>query len=151
MYFEEIPNYRDTIMQSICKSKAIVDLLRPEDAPDMKAMEMPYKYIFPYGHIIDKTTEVGTYICFDLIAPRVIDRTFTDFRIDFWIISHERRIRTPKGLVTDLLTIELDKLINGSRCFGLGRVELMDWDRFVPAENFHGRSLVYKTIDFNRE
>lgn len=151
MYFEEIPNYRDTIMESICKCDAIIDLLRPEDQPTMKASEMPYKYIFPYGHIIDKTTEVGTYICFDVVAPRVIDRNFTDFRIDFWIISHERRMKTPKGLVTDLLTIELDKLINGSRCFGLGRVELMTWDRFTPAEDFHGRSLVYRTVDFNRE
>lgn len=151
MYFEEIPNYRDTIMEHICKCEAITDLLRSEEQSDLKASDMPYKYIFPYGHLIDKTTDVGTYICFDVIAPRVVNRTFTDFRIEFWIISHERRMRTPKGLVTDLITTELDKLINGSRCFGLGKVELMTWDRFTPAEDFHGRSLVYRTVDFNRE
>lgn len=151
MYFDEVPKYRDTIMESICKCDAIVDLLRPEDQPNMRATELPYKFIFPYGHIIDKTTDASVYLCFDVVAPRVIDRTFTDFRIDFWIISHERRMKTPKGLVTDLLSIELDKLINGSRCFGLGKVELKTWDQFSPAEDFYGRSLVYRTVDFNRE
>lgn len=151
MYFEDVPKYRDTIMESICKCDAITDLIRPQDQPDMKATSMPYKYIFPYGKIIDKTTDTGVYICFDVIVPRVINGAFTDFRIDFWIIAHERRMRTKKGLVTDLLTIELDKLINGSRAFGLGKVELKTWDSFTPADGFHGRSLIYRTVDFNRE
>ena len=97
MYFEQIPKYRDTIMESICKCDAIIDLVRPEDNPNMGAM------------------------------------------------------RTPKGLVTDLLTTEIDKLINGNNCFGLGRVELKSWDKFTPAEDFHGTTLVYRTVDFNRE
>ena len=151
MYFDEIPRYRDTIMESICKCNSITNLIRSEETPEMKVSEMPYKFIYPYGYIINKTTSVGTYLCFDLFAPRTIGRTFTDFRIDFWIMAHERRMRTSKGLVTDLLTTEVDKLINGSRCFGLGRVELMTWDRFVPAEDFYGRILSYRTVDFNRE
>lgn len=150
MYFDEVPKYRDTIVENICKCEPIVNLLRPEEWPDMPASELPYKFIFPYGHIIDKTTDTGVYVCFDVVAPRVIDRTFTDFRLYFWIISHERRMRTPTGLVTDLLSIELDRLINGNRAFGLGRVELKTWSRFTPAENFHGRELVYRTVDFNR-
>lgn len=149
MYLEAVPKYRDTIMETICKCDAVIDLLRPADQPEIKASEMPYKFIFPYSRIIDKTTEAGIYICFDVFAPRVIDRTFTDFRIDFWIIAHERCMRTDKGLVTDLLSIEIDKLINGNRGFGLGRVELKAWDGFTPAEGFHGRSLVYRTVDFN--
>lgn len=151
MYLSEIPRYRDVVMERICKCDAIIDLIRPEDQPDMKASDMAYKYIFPYDYIADKTTEVGTYLCFDVAAPRIIDRAFSDFRIYFWIISHERAMRTPKGLVTDLLSCEVDKLMNGSREFGLGRVELMGWDRFTPADDFHGRSLTYRTVDFNRE
>ena len=87
----------------------------------------------------------------NIIAPRIINRSFSDFNIYIWIIAHERTMRTPKGLVTDLLTTEVDKLINGSNGFGLGRVELKSWDRFTPAEDFHGRTLVYRTVDFNRK
>lgn len=151
MYFEDVPKYRDTIMESICKCDAIVELLRPENQPQMSAKELPYKFIFPWGKIVDKATEAGVYICFDIAVPRVINKTFTDFRIDFWIMAHERKMRTDKGLVTDLITIELDKLINGSRAFGLGKVELKTWDGFKPADGFDGRVLVYRTVDFNRE
>lgn len=46
MYFEQIPKYRDTIMESICKCDAIIDLVRPEDNPNMGAMDLAYKRIF---------------------------------------------------------------------------------------------------------
>ena len=78
MYFEQVPEYRDTIMESICKCDAIIDLIRPTEAPEMSAKEMAYKYIFPYDFIVGKTSEVGTYICFDVIAPRIINRSFSD-------------------------------------------------------------------------
>ena len=72
MYLSEIPRYRDVVMERICKCDAIIDLIRPEDQPDMKASDMAYKYIFPYDYIVDKTTEVGTYLCFDVAAPTVL-------------------------------------------------------------------------------
>ena len=151
MYLSDIPKYRDTIMEQICKCDTIINLIRPEDRPNMKTSELAYQYIFPYGRIIDKTADVGTYLCFDIVAPRVVNRAFTDFRINFWLIAHDRRMQTPKGLVTDLLSIEVEKIMNGSKAFGLGSVELMTWDRFTPAESFNGRSLMYRTVDFNRE
>lgn len=98
MYFEQIPKYRDTIMESICKCDAIIDLVRPEDNPNMGAMDLAYKRIFPYDFMVGKTTDVGTYICFDIVAPRIINRSFSDFNIYIWIIAHERTMRTPKGL-----------------------------------------------------
>lgn len=76
MYLSEIPRYRDVVMERICKCDAIIDLIRPEDQPNMKASDMAYKYIFPYDYIVDKTTEVGSYLCFDVAAPRIIDHAF---------------------------------------------------------------------------
>ena len=87
MYFEQIPKYRDTIMESICKCDAIIDLVRPEDNPNMGAMDLAYKRIFPYDFMVGKTTDVGTYICFDIVAPRIINRSFSDFNIYIWIIA----------------------------------------------------------------
>lgn len=150
MYLSEVPRYRDTIMEQLCKCDRVVELMRPEEKPDMRASDMAYRYIYPYDHIVDKTTAAGIYLCFDIVAPRVVNRAFTDLRIYFWIIAHDRRMRTPQGLVTDLLSNEIEKMMNGSREFGLGRVELSAWDRFNPADCFHGRSLVYRTVDFNR-
>lgn len=151
MHLEEVPKYRDTIVESICKCDKIIDLIRPSELPDMTASEMVDKYIFPYDRIINKTSEVGVYICFDIVVPIVINRAFDDFRIVVRVIAHDRRMRTPKGLVTDLICAEIDRLINGSNGFGVGRVEFKTWDSFNPAEGFYGRTLTYRTVDFNRE
>jgi len=151
MHLEEVPKYRDTITEAICKCSKITDLIRPKDMPDMAVSDMVDKYIFPYDRIIDKATEVGIYICFDVVVPRVIDRAFDDFRIIVRVIAHNRRMRTPQGLVTDIISSEIDKLVNGSNGFGVGRVEFKSWDAFSPAEGFYGRTLTYRTVDFNRE
>lgn len=150
MYLEDIPRYRDTMMESICKSENIVNLIQSVDTK-LKPRDLPYKRVFPYNYIINKTTEAGIYICFDISIPRVIDRAFNDYRLYFWIIAHERWMKTPKGLSSDIISSEIDKLINGSNCFGLGRVELKESEPFTPAEDFYGRVLTYRTVDFNRE
>lgn len=150
MYLEQLPDYRTNIMSGICRSSEIIDLLRPSDNPDMPVIEMQYKYIFPYDHIVDTTTEAGAYLCFDIDVPRVIDRTFVDLSIYIWIIVHERYMCVPNGLRLDRLGIAVEKLMNGSRDFGLGTVELKSFTRLNPAEQFHGRAMVYRTVDFNR-
>lgn len=151
MYLDEVIEYRDTIVQQLIKSDKIIKLLGTDESRPTKPSDMVYKYLFPYNRIIDKTTEAGNYLCFDIVAPRIINRAFTDFRIYFWIISHDRWMQTPKGLAGDLLSIEIENIMNGSRKFGLGTTELTGWDVFTPAENFYGRILTYRTVDFNRE
>ena len=151
MYLQDVKLYRDTIVEQLLSNEAIVELIRPEDAPFTKPRDLLYKHIYPYDHIIEKTTEAETFLCFDIEAPRIIGRAFTEFRIYFWIMTHDRRIVTPKGLRGDLLSSEIEKVMNGSKDFGIGRVELKSWGRFAPAEKFHGRSLIYETVDFNRE
>lgn len=150
MYLEQLPDYRDEIMSGICQSDDIINLLRPENDPNMPIIDMQYKYIFPYDHMVNTTTEAGAYLCFDIDVPRVIDRTFVDLTIYIWIIVHERYMRMPDGLRLDKLGIAIEQLMNGSKDYGLGTVELKSFTRLNPAEQFHGRALVYKTVDFNR-
>ena len=151
MHLEEVPKYRDTIVESICKCSEIINLIRPSELPDLSVSDMVDRFIFPYDRIIEKTSEVGVYICFDIVVPRVINHAFDDFRIVIRVIAHNRRMRTPKGLVTDLICSEIDKIINGSNGFGIGKVEFKNWEPFNPAEGFYGRTLIYRTVDFNRE
>lgn len=150
MNLKEVPHYRNEIMEYILKNQDITKILLSKCDSEMSPRELAYHYVYPYDYIVGKTSDAGVYICFDIRVPRVINRTFNDFQINIWIIAHERCMRTDEGLVTDLLSSKIDELINGSRCFGLGEVELESWDYFTPAEDFHGRALMYRTVDFNR-
>jgi hypothetical protein len=147
-----VARYREKLMERLCMSEAARSLAGPpRDEGDLiHPWDLPYKYVFPYAKIIDKADEAAVYICFDVESPRAIGSTFADMLIRVWILSHYRCIRTPNGLATDLLSSEVDKILNGSSEFGLGRVELKSWSAFSPADGFHGVMLVYRTVDFSR-
>jgi len=54
------------------------------------------------------------------------------------------------GVRTDLIIHEINQLMNKTRGFGIGKVELYSIERFRPQERFHGKILTYKIKEFNR-
>ena len=73
-----------------------------------------------------------------------------DISILFWTFTHQTLMCTSEGIRTDILASEVDKIINGNRNLGLGTVELKKVLRVNPAKDYHGRSLLYRSVDFNR-
>lgn len=54
------------------------------------------------------------------------------------------------GVLLDKLSVEINKMLNGSRFYGLGQLKLSSVQRFEPITDYLGRVLVYSTVDFNR-
>lgn len=67
-----------------------------------------------------------------------------------WIFSHQSILRTNEGVRTDILSNEVDKIMNGNKDLGLGTTELKTVGRVNPAKDYFGRTLVYRSVDFNR-
>ena len=149
MYLDELSKYKIEIMKRLCLNAKIQSLiLLPESQKGGK--EMMYKNIFPYSFVPDTVVNSSTFICFDLEIQRVENRTFKDINILFWIFTHQSLMRTNEGIRTDLIASEVDKILNGNRDLGLGTVELKKVLRVNPAKDYHGRNLVYRSVDFNR-
>ena len=51
---------------------------------------------------------------------------------------------------TDVLADEVDKIMNGNKDLGLGTTELRTVGRVNPAKDYFGRTLIYRSVDFNR-
>ena len=149
MYLEELSKYKIEIMKRLCLSKEIQSLILFSESEN-QGKEMMYKNIFPYAFIPDTVTDASTFICFDLEIQRVQNRTFKDINMLFWIFTHQSLMRTENGIRTDIIANEVDKILNGNKNFGLGTSELKKVLRINPAKDYHGRSLIYKTVDFNR-
>ena len=149
MYLEELSKYKIEIMKRLCLSEKIQSLILLSKSQN-SGREMMYKNIFPYAFVPDTVTNAGTFICFDLEVQRAKNRTFKDINILFWIFTHQSLIRTENGIRTDILADEIDKILNGNKDLGLGSAELRKVLRINPAKDYHGRTLVYKTVDFNR-
>lgn len=149
MYLEELSKYKIEIMKSLCLDEKIQRLILLLPSQN-NGKEMMYKNIFPYSFIPDTVTKASTFICFDLEVKRVQNRTFKDIDVMFWIFTHQTLMRTNDGIRIDLLANEVDNIFNGNKNFGLGTMELKLVTLMSPAKDYHGKTLVYRSVDFNR-
>ena len=149
--FEEFTSYKNTLMKAICTSDTIVDLLKLDtDKPDITGKEMRYDRIFPYNHVPLVTEHATTYICFTVTAPNMKEGIVTELRLTVYVFTHQDIMRTDKGIRTDLLISEIDKLLNGSTEYGLGKVVPIMCDVMqVPCRGYSGLFSVYSVKDFN--
>lgn len=148
---EEFTEYKQTLMKAICTSDTIVDLMKLETDPvDITGRDMRYKRIFPYNYVPYTIEHAQTFICFTVTAPNVRDNLIAELRLTVYVFTHQDIMRTDKGVRTDLLVSEIDKLLNGSTKYGLGKVSLKACDVMqVPARGYSGLYSVYSVKDFN--
>lgn len=150
-HLEEFTEYKNTLMRAICTSDVIVDLLKLEtDKPGITGRDMRYDRIFPYNYVPLVTQNAKTFVCFVVTAPNVRDGVVTDLTLTVFVFTHQDIMRTDKGMRTDLLISEIDKLLNGSTDYGLGKVKLKACDVLqVPVRGYSGLFSVYTVKDFN--
>ena len=151
-HLEEFTTYKQTLMQALCTNENIVDLLKLDgDSESITGREMRYKRIFPYNYVPLTTEKATTFICFSVVAPRVKSGVISTLKLIVWVFTHQNLMKTKDGMRTDLLVSEIDKILNGSNKYGLGRVELQSCDIMqVPCEGYVGLCSVYTVDEYNR-
>lgn len=149
---QEFTTYKNTLMQAICTSNQIVSLLKLQNDPqNIEGKDMRYTRIFPYPHVPLVQQQATTYICFSVTCPRANSGFISTMKLTIWVFTHQDLMRTVNGMRTDLLASEIDKILNGSERYGLGKVELQSCTLMdVPAEGYSGLCSVYTVKDFNR-
>ena len=148
---EEFTEYKQTLMKAICTSDRIVELLKLNTDPvGIQWRDMRYKRIFPYNYVPYTIETAQTFICFTVTAPNVKDNLIAELRLTVYVFTHQDIMRTDSGVRTDLLVSEIDKLLNGSTKYGLGKVSLRACDVMqVPAQGYSGLYSVYTVKDFS--
>lgn len=149
---EEFTTYKNTLMQALCTNDAIVNLLKNDDDPaDVTGRDFRYTRIFPYNYVPNTVERTTTFICFAVTAPNVRDNVVTLLQLNVWVFTHQDLMRTKDGMRTDLLVSEIDKILNGSTKYGLGKVKLKSCViTGVPCEGYVGLVSTYTVEDFNR-
>lgn len=148
---EEFTIYKQTLMKAICTSEPIVNLLKLEtDKQEITGRDLRYVRIFPYNYVPLIAEHAQTFVCFTVTAPSVRNDSITELVLTVYVFCHQDIMRTENGMRTDLLISEIDKLLNGSTKYGLGRVSLKGCDVLqVPVRGYSGLYSMYKVKDFN--
>lgn len=148
---EEFTTYKETLMKAICTSDKIVDLVKLDTDPqNVTGKDLRYIRFFPYNYVPLTTENAQTFVCFTVTAPNVKDNLIAELRLTVYVFTHQDLMRTKGGMRTDLLVSEIDKLLNGSTKYGLGKVSLKACDVMqVPCRGYSGLYSVYSVKDFN--
>jgi len=150
MQLEEFFDYKNTLIADLLTNEKVVRLL-DETIPMDETQSLVYKQVFPLEYIPDTIEHANTYICIDVDIQRALNKTFLLPTIYVWVFTHRSKMSLPQGGVrTDKLCSEISKIINGSRYFGLGELELSSVKRFAPMTDFQGKVMVFNAKEFNR-
>ena len=150
MYLEEFYDYKNQLMGDILTNETIVALIN-ENVPFEEAETLAYTQVFPYEYLPETVEEGRTFICFDVDIQRSNGKTFLSPVIYIWVFTHKSLLRLPEGGVRpDKLCSEICKVIDGSRMYGLGELNIYSAKRFSPMTDYQGKVLTFQATDFNR-
>lgn len=148
---DELFSYKNQFIDDIMKNRKIIRLLSDDAETLRNPEELIYTQVFPY-EFVPFTVEHGqTFICCEVDVRRVSNKTFLSPEMFVWVFTHDSLLRLPKGgLRIDSICSEIVRVVNGSRMYGLGQVNLYAAKRFSPIAHYQGRMLTFDTVDFNR-
>lgn len=153
MTLKDIGEYKAKLLNMISDNEDIGELILGEKYDKDNSDEMLYENLFPFLFVQDVQTVTKSYLCIEVDVPRTIDFTFKDMKVIVWCYCHKDIIkynkRGYKGTRVDILSDMVDRMLNSSNKFGLGRLHLQSATYFSPALKFYGRQLIYNCSEFN--
>lgn len=151
MDLDEFFNYKNTLMKDLCCSDSVISLIVDNEGGESPKHSLAYSKIYPYEFIPETVDDAQTFICFDVDIASVINKTYYTPVLYVWVFTHKSKMHLPSGGVrADQLAVEINKILNGSRYYGLGELDLHSVGRFSPITDYQGRVLTYYALDFNR-
>ena len=147
----EFYDYKNLLMKKLCSDEAIVKLVTGNENAKVPNHQLPYTQLYGYEFVPETVSEAKTFICFDVDIVEVPNKTYYMPVLYIWIFTHKSNLRLPEGgLLLDKLAMEINRLLNGSRYFGLGHLKLQSVQRFSPINDYLGRVMTFYALDFNR-
>lgn len=152
MQLEELYDYKNLLMKQLCTSPEIVKLVTNNPDAAVPNHGLPYTQIYPYEFVPETVEEGKTFICFDLDITSVPNKTYYVPTLYIWCFTHKSLLtmKNGGGCLLDRLCVEINKLLNGSRYYGMGTLDLRSVRRFAPITDYLGRTLTYTALDMNR-
>lgn len=148
---DEFFDYKNQLVDDILTNESIVKLMSDDGETVSSPESLMYTQVFPYEFVPNVTEHGQTFICCEVDIKEVINKTFLVPSLYIWVFTHKSKVRLPGGGIRiDKLTSEITKIINGSRMYGLGELNLQSAKRFSPITDYQGRTLTFYARDFNR-
>lgn len=153
MYLEELGTYKQTILSKLRTSIEVQEILLGDNYDEEIVDELLDEHIYPFLYVPDTQTKVKTYVCADVTVPKAQNFSIKNLEIIIYVFCHKSLTKYKKagsvGTRTDILSDVIDKMLDTSRDFGIGRLKLESVNLFISEKTYYGRILTYSASDFN--
>lgn len=150
MQLKDFYDYKNRIMEDLLTNERVVKLI-DRDATLETAGDLVYDQVFPYEFVPETVQDGRTFVCCDVDIQKGEPKTFYYPTIYVWVFCHKSQLRLPEGGVrTDELCAEICNMLNGSRMYGLGELDLYASRRFAPMTDYQGKCLVFHAKEFGK-
>lgn len=156
MTLKDIGVYKNRLLTTIMGSDDICEAILGKGYDKTNVDEkLIYEYVFPYLYVDDVQKETKSYICVEVSVPRTHDFTYKDMEIDIWCYCHKGVMKYSKkgflGTRSDIISDMVDRLLNSSNNYGIGRLKLQSCIPINITNSHYGRHLKYTCAEFNIE
>lgn len=112
-------------------------------------------HIYDFEYVPEINENTDTYLCVEAVVKTAPTDTAYTIYLYVFAYCHKKIMHSYSrdgmgGNKADILASDVDKILNGSRDFGIGRLRLLGDDIYKPNNAYYGRCIVYESEAFNR-
>lgn len=153
--------YKTEVIRQICASQPIIGLLGNDPDIDLGSEEASFLMdttIYDFNYISKTVERADAFIMVDsdMISPT--SGTMNAWELYVQIVCHKEYVSLDPSIFKrvvgnrlDNLTCEVDQVLNGTRLFGIGQLELSSCTTAVVPDSFSSKMLTYRINEFRRE
>lgn len=153
-----IETAKNSIVREIINDEEIVNAIDARGITLDNADELIGKHVFDYHQNPNVLQDMDTFITIQVDIPPLFRDTIGLTRVrpnvEIWICSHYKHMRVEnvpkiKSNRNDYLSRLLDKKLNGSTKFGIGKLNLTSNIEGSYQNDYLYRTLTFETLDIN--
>lgn len=161
-HIDELINFSSEILLRIAESPEVVGLIMdvaPADVTD-EEKDAVWRYLYDYDWIDETVQSAGSFVLVDVDMVAAQTGTIKDLEIYVQVVVskqimalNHKTFKGVRGNRRDNLARQIDLLLNGSRDFGIGQLQLASVRTANVPAAFTSKLLTYRISNFakNRE
>ena len=147
----DISSYKLDLIKDLIASETILTGIDSQQADIHSPDDYIYKNIYPFAYLPDTETKSDTFILFFVDLPNINRQnpTFADIRLTIWVLVHKDRqqMKEQNASRADYLGEEIRKMLDGSKNYGYGVLDLVASREVILNEKYVYRELIFRTVD----
>lgn len=158
-HLDQLIEFSSNIIAQLANSPEIVALITDNPEPDVDGVdgEKAREHMYDYDYIDETQTSAGAFIMVDVDMTAADSSTIKDLAIYVQVVVSKtymrldpKKFKSVKGNRRDNLVRQIDLILNGSRDFGIGKMQIASARTAIVPTSFTSKMLTYRVYDFSK-